>query len=188
MQDTDDDNQRQLARKAKPAKRLDGETYIEVLRSKPGKPIQAAALFGWDQTCPYKHIEDNPKVFYIPELDAYSEDPEMAVPKSDKHALSDVVRTLGAIITQLDEAVHNNDYARADDLRDHKEKCIKYLLETSTPSGKIKNFPGQNDKALKKIKLAIAYYLNKLETADPAKAKYIRERLILGKTCMWSDS
>jgi len=188
MQDTDDSHQRQPAQPAKPVKRLDGEIYIEVLRSQPGKPMQAAALFGWDQTCPYKHIEDNPKIYYIPELDAFSEDPEMAIPKSDKKAHSEVRKTLGAIITLLDEAVHNNDYARADDLRDYKEKCLKYLQETSTPSGKVKNFPGQNDKALKKIKLAIGYYLNKLESADPAKAEYIRRRLILGKTCMWSDS
>lgn len=112
----------------------------------------------------------------------------MAIPMTDRKTLNEIKKALGAILSDIEEAVGNNDYARADDLRDHKEKCIKYLLETSTPSGKIKNFPGQNDKALKKIKLAIAYYLNKLETADPAKAKYIRERLILGKTCMWSDS
>jgi len=168
--------------------RLDGKTYIEVLRSRPGKPIPASALFGWDQTCPYKYVDDDPRYHYIKELDAYYFDPELPIPKTDRLTINEVGRALEAIRSMIQTALDNNDLAAVEDLRDLEMKYEDYLMETSTPSGDIKQFSGHNEKARRKIRQAVNYYLKKLDGTDPAEAQRIRSCVVIGNICMWSDS
>lgn len=176
------------AGRVKAANRLDGEVYIEVLRSCPGKPIPAAALYGWDQSCPFKYIDDNPNEIYIPELGVYLNEPELPIEMTDQKTIDEVAREVKILQTYLHEAVENNDIGRKEDLLDRIEKHEKYLREVATPWGTPREFPGYKSKALKRIRQAVDYYVTKLALNDPGEAAYIRDHLVIDHFCYWSDS
>lgn len=167
--------------------RLDGEKYIEELRRHTGMPISASALYGLDQQCPYKYIDDDPDRLYIPGLGIYANDHETAIALTDKRTQKAVRGNIKALQANLQEAVENNDYARIEEIKGELEMYDDYLDETSTPSGKIKKIPGQNEKARRKIRQAVEYYLNILEKTDPAEAEHIRRCIVIGNVCMWSE-
>ena len=152
-----------------------------------GMPISASALYGLDQQCPYKYIDDDPDILYIPELGVYAEGPELAIEMVDEQTQISIRSSLKAIQASIDEAVANNDYARIEEIKGELEMYDDYLDETSTPSGKIKKIPGQNEKARRKIRQAVEYYLNILEKTDPAEAEHIRRCIVIGNVCMWSE-
>ncbi len=113
--------------------------------------------------------------------------PEMPIPCLDNRAFIQAKAAYLIILDREQEALSNNDYAKADDCREEREKYEDYFSLAVTKKGKIRNIEDQTREDYRLIKNNLINFLKKVEAINPDYAEYIKAHLHIGYTMEWQE-
>jgi hypothetical protein len=111
--------------------------------------------------------------------------PELPIPYTDKQTINQVKKAWLMYLSLEREAQCNNDYAKADDYREEREKYQDYLSTVVTQKGKIRNLKNQRHDDYVIIRNNFNRFLRKVQAINPEYADFIQAHLVIGYTCMW---
>lgn len=113
--------------------------------------------------------------------------PELPILAADKKAIEQVKKDMIRLLTKERHAMINNDYAKAADYRERREKCEEYLSKAVSKQGKIRYLQYKRHKDYIVIKNNVRSFLDKVRLIKPEYAEYIDAHLVIGHECVWKS-
>ena len=111
----------------------------------------------------------------------------LPIPMADMQTIQEVKEELLSLIEELAELEENCDYARADEIRDRREKLSSYLYEVYHQDNYIRNFNDEAKKTKRRIVRAINRALEEIASVEPELATDLRKSIKFGTRvcCHW---
>ncbi len=100
---------------------------------------------------------------------------------TDNRTIRELKQRLLCIVDELVLMEENNDYGRADELRDEQDKLCEYLKEVYRPCGKLRNFPDENSKLKRRVIRAIHRAIEDIRKESTMLAMVIEDSLEVGE-------
>ncbi len=111
----------------------------------------------------------------------------LSIPMTDMQTIKEVKEELLSLIEELAELEENCDYARADEIRDRKDKLSSYLYEVYHKDNHIRNFNDEAKKTKRRIVRAINRALEEIASVEPELATDLGKSIKFGTMicCHW---
>jgi len=163
-----------------------GKDYFLELVAHPNQPIHCTRLRHLNAPASIHAAEFKVHSSLRPGfMDTDHSIPELPIPFTDRTTLEQAKKQYLLYYTRECQARMDNDYAKADECQEEREKYEDYLKKAVTKRGRIRVLQSQTQTDYRIVRANLLRFIGKVRAQNPRYADYISDHLVIGYHLMW---